>query len=41
MPLIGWNDRLNVGVEVIDRDHQWLLRMLNELYDGLRAGLGH
>jgi hemerythrin-like metal-binding protein len=30
-----WNDRLSVGVAVIDEDHKKLLGLTNELYDAI------
>lgn len=38
MPFMSWNDRLSVGVEVIDSDHKKLLAMANRLYDAIVAG---
>lgn len=35
MPLIKWTDELNVGFELIDKQHRVLLDMINELYDAL------
>lgn len=40
MPLMTWNDKLSVGVNVIDDDHKKLVGMVNELYDGISAGHG-
>ncbi|HEX4038421.1 MAG TPA: bacteriohemerythrin [Acidobacteriaceae bacterium] len=40
MSFIAWNDRLLVGVSVIDQDHKRLVRMLNELYDAIARGDG-
>ena len=40
MSLMQWNDRLSVGVEMIDTDHKRLVEMVNELHDGFRAGKG-
>jgi hemerythrin len=35
-----WNDKLSVGVEVIDEDHKKLIAMINEMYDAILAGMG-
>ena len=40
MPLMAWNDKLSVGVAVIDADHKKLVGMVNELYDAMQAGHG-
>ena len=41
MPLMQWNDRLSVGVERFDGEHQKLVGMLNELSDAMQAGKGN
>ena len=33
---LEWNERYNIGVEVIDREHKKLFSILNKLFD-----LGH
>jgi hemerythrin len=38
MPLLDWNDRMSVGVSVIDAEHKTLVTMLNALHDGMQAG---
>lgn len=40
MPLMTWTEKLSVGVGVLDEDHKRLVRMVNDLYDGLQAGHG-
>jgi hemerythrin len=40
MSLMEWNDRLSVGVEMIDTDHKRLVAMVNELHDAVRANKG-
>ena len=35
MPLMEWTDDLDVGFELIDKQHRVLLDMINELYDAL------
>jgi hemerythrin-like metal-binding protein len=38
MSFIEWNDKLSVGVQVLDDDHKRMIDMINELYDGFKAG---
>ena len=40
MPFAEWTDEFSVGVAEIDRDHQRLLGLLNELHDAAEAGDG-
>lgn len=40
MALMDWNDRLSVGVEIIDSDHKKLVAMVNELHDAVKAARG-
>ena len=40
MALITWNDTLSVKVAEIDRQHQKLISMINELNDAMRQGKG-
>ena len=40
MPLINWNDSLSVNVAEIDRQHQKLVSMINELNDAMKEGKG-
>ena len=40
MPLMTWNDKMSVGIVVIDEDHKKLVSLLNELYEGITAGHG-
>ena len=40
MGLMEWNDRLSVGVDMIDTDHKRLVAMVNELHDAVRAARG-
>jgi len=40
MPLMIWTDKMSVGVAKIDEEHKTLIRMLNELYDGVHSGHG-
>jgi hemerythrin-like metal-binding protein len=36
--LITWTEDMSVGVRVVDNDHKTLIRMLNDLNDGILAG---
>lgn len=38
MPLIVWNDRMSVGVKLLDNDHKKLVLLVNRLHDGVMAG---
>lgn len=40
MSLITWSDRLSVNVSEIDRQHQKLIAMINDLDDAMRQGKG-
>lgn len=40
MPLMTWNDRMSVGVGVLDNDHKKLVGMVNSLFDEIQAGHG-
>lgn len=40
MPLMNWNDKMSVGIEVFDADHKKLIAMLNDLFDAVQAGKG-
>jgi hemerythrin len=40
MPLMMWNDRLSVGVKVLDDDHKKLVGMINQLFDAIQSGHG-
>ncbi len=40
MPLIQWNESLSVNVAEIDRQHQKLIGMINELNEAMRQGKG-
>jgi hemerythrin len=36
--MMEWNEDMSVRVKVLDDDHKTLIRMLNDLYDGIVAG---
>ena len=40
MPLMNWNPKMSVGVQMLDADHQKLVGMVNDLYDGIQGGHG-
>jgi len=40
MALMQWNDSLSVNVGMIDKQHQKLVGMINELNDAMRQGKG-
>ena len=40
MSLMEWNDKLSVGVQLIDDDHKRLVGMVNELHDAVKAAKG-
>jgi hemerythrin len=41
MPLIQWNDTLSVNVAEIDKQHQKLVEMINNLHDAMKAAKGN
>ena len=40
MALLTWSTEYSVAVEAIDKQHQQLFAMLNELHDAMKAGKG-
>ena len=40
MALLTWSTEYSVEVEAIDKQHQKLFEMLNELHDAMKAGQG-
>lgn len=38
MSFIVWNDRLSVNIASIDQEHKEAVKILNDLYDAIRAG---
>ncbi len=40
MPLMTWNDRMSVGIRILDEDHKRLVGMVNTLFDGIQAEQG-
>lgn len=41
MSKFEWNESMSVAVEVIDKDHEYLASILNDLSDALQKGKGH
>ncbi len=41
MPLIQWNESFSVNVVEIDKQHQKLVGMINDLYDAMHQGKGN
>ncbi|MBE0615751.1 MAG: hemerythrin family protein [Burkholderiales bacterium] len=40
MELIQWNDRLKLGIEVVDRQHERLVEIINRLNEAMTQGRG-
>jgi hemerythrin-like metal-binding protein len=40
MALIVWNDKIKVGIWIMDTQHQRWIDFINELYEAMRAGKG-
>jgi len=40
MALFDWNDQLSVGVAEIDKQHQELVKLINDLHEAMREGAG-
>ncbi len=38
MPLYQWNESYSVGIDEMDREHQKLFSLINDLYDALKIG---
>ncbi len=38
MPLMEWNGTWSVGIDGIDRQHQQLFKLINDLYDAMSKG---
>jgi hemerythrin len=41
MPFMVWNDKLSIHVAAVDGDHKKMIAIINELYDGIVAGVGN
>jgi hemerythrin len=40
MPLIEWEDRMNIGVRELDAEHERLALLINQLFDAMQEGAG-
>jgi len=40
MALIEWQERFRIGIESVDYEHQEMIALLNELYEGLTQDTG-
>lgn len=40
MAFFEWEDRYRLGVDALDRQHERLVRRVNDFYEGMRAGEG-
>lgn len=38
MPLIEWDKKFETGVEVIDNDHRYLFKLINDFFDSFMNG---
>jgi hemerythrin len=41
MPIIQWNQSLSVNVPEIDKQHQRLVKLVNDMHDAMHAGKGN
>ena len=41
MPIIQWNQSLSVSVPEIDKQHQKLVKLVNDMHDAMHAGKGN
>lgn len=41
MPLILWNENLSVNIALVDRQHQKLISLINDLHNANREGRGN
>jgi hemerythrin len=41
MPIINWNDKMSVNIGEIDKQHQCLIELVNNLHDSMKAGKGN
>lgn len=39
--MIEWNEKLLIGIEVIDQEHKEIIEEFNKLYQQMRQGKGH
>ncbi len=38
MPIMQWDDSLDIGVDAMNREHQGLLDIMNKLFDASERG---
>ena len=38
MPIIGWSEKISVGVKVLDDDHKRIIDIINKLYGDYEQG---
>lgn len=41
MDLIAWNNEMSVDIDVIDEQHQYLLKLINQLFEAVLEGEGN
>ena len=41
MALIEWKDEYKTGITDVDHEHQELIALINDLYDGMKTGGAH
>jgi hemerythrin-like metal-binding protein len=41
MEIFKWNENYSVGIEIIDKQHKELVRLLAELFNGMQQGKGN
>ncbi|HET8547168.1 MAG TPA: bacteriohemerythrin [Bryobacteraceae bacterium] len=41
MPLLSWNDSYSVRAPAIDAQHKHLMKLINDLHDGMSRGAGN
>ena len=41
MPIMEWNEKMAVGVALLDADHKKLVALVNQLFDAIQSGKGN